>query len=100
MEIIKTIAIYLILALVCYLTAYLLKSRKAELLKTISDLVQKAESTVQGSGMGTEKKALVITQLEAAGIKVTASVDLAIDNIVAFLNEKSGWLMEKAKEIK
>jgi len=98
MDTLKTIAVYLILALVCYILAYLLKSRKADLLKTITGLVQEAEKVVQGSGMGAEKKALVMIQLEAAGIKITAAVDSTIDSIVNLLNKNSGWLIDKTTD--
>lgn len=80
-----------ILAILCGLGAYILSANKRNILALIADFVQKAESAVSGSGLGAEKKAWVITQLEAAGIKITAWVSAEIDAIVQLLNEKSGW---------
>ena len=96
---IKENAIYLILALVCYLTAYLPKSHKSYLLKTITGLVQEAEKVVQGSGMGAEKKELVMIQLEAAGIKITDAVDSSIDNIVNLLIKSLGGSLIRQRRL-
>ncbi len=98
MEYIKDIALALILALACAIMANVLKTRKEYILSLVSDLVQKVESAVQGSGMGSEKKALVIAQLEAMNIKGTVWLNSAIDEIVAQLNEKRAWLTENAKD--
>ena len=46
--------------------------------------------------MGAEKKAKVIAQLQAMGIKVDAWLDTEIDTIVAYLNAKAGWLVGEA----
>jgi hypothetical protein len=97
-ETIKDILLALILALVCGIGAGLLKGYKKSILATVASLVQKAENAVQGSGMGAEKKKLVIAQLEAAGVKVNAWLDKAIDDIVAQLNEKNAWFTENAKD--
>ncbi len=96
LETIKDIALTLVLAGVCAIGAYIIKGNKQKILETVTDLVQRAENTVQGSGMGAEKKAKVIAQLEAMGIKVTASVSAAVDSVVTYLNEKGGWLAESA----
>ncbi|MFB0920783.1 MAG: hypothetical protein QMB62_07875 [Oscillospiraceae bacterium] len=98
MEYIKDIALALILAIGCAILANILKSRKEYILGIVSGLVQKAEAAVQGSGMGAEKKALVLAQLEAMDITVTAWLSKAIDEIVAQLNEKRAWLTENAKD--
>jgi hypothetical protein len=104
LESIQQIATYLILAGVCAIGAWLLKSKKEQLLQVITNLCQRAEEAVQGSGLGPDKKALVIIQLEAAGIKVTEAVSKLIDEVVKQLNEKSGWFVNAAstgaKEIK
>ncbi len=88
---IQGILLSAILAILCGLGAYILNANKKSVLRLISDLVQKAEAAVQGSGLGAEKKAWVITQLEAAGVKVTGWVSTEIDAVVRLLNEKSGW---------
>jgi len=98
MEYIKEILIMLLLALGCMLLAGVLKARKQYILGLVSNLVQKVEKSVQGSGMGAEKKRLVIAQLEAMNIKVTVWLSQAIDEIVAQLNEKRAWLTENAKD--
>lgn len=76
----------------------MLKNRKARILEVASQLIQKAEATVQGSGMGAEKKKFVIAQIEAMNIKVSAWLDKDIDDIVATLNEKQAWFTENAKD--
>ena len=48
--------------------------------------------------MGDEKKRLVIAQLEAMNINVTAWLSAAIDDIVAALNEKKAWFANVAKD--
>lgn len=98
LETLKDIALALILAGTCAIGAYVMKSYKQKILETVTDLVQKAEDAIQGSGMGTEKKAKVVAQLEAMGIKVTSWVNAAIDSVVAYLNEKSGWFADSATD--
>lgn len=98
MEYFKEIFLALILALVCMLLSNVLKERKQYILGLVSNLVQKVETSIQGSGMGAEKKRLVVAQLEAMNIKVTAWLSAAIDDIVAALNEKRAWLTENAKD--
>ena len=95
-ETIKDVGEVLILAMLCWAAAYLLKARKQKILLTVTDLIQKAETAVQGSKMGAEKKALVIAQLQAMGITVTDKLSTLIDDTVALLNQKSGWLINKA----
>ena len=96
LEILQNIALALILAGVCAALGFLLKTNKQRILELTTDLVQKAESVVTGSGMGPEKKAKVITQLEAMGIKVTDWLDDEIDAIVDYLNDKGGWFVDEA----
>jgi hypothetical protein len=98
LETIKEIAIALILAGVCAIAGCLIKGRKQALLAAITDLVQKAEQAIQGSGMGADKKAKVLAQLEAMGIKVTAWMSQAIDDTVGLLNERSAWLVGDATD--
>lgn len=54
----------------------------------------RAETAIQGSGVGAEKKWIVIAQLEAMGMEAKVWMSVAIDNIVASLNEKQAWLTE------
>jgi len=61
------------------------------------DLIQKAESTVQGSGLGAEKKAMVVAQLEAIGVSVNSWLSTQIDAIVTALNTKGAWLASEAQ---
>ena len=71
-----------VLALGCIILALLLRVHKAAVLQYAAQLIQGAESAIQGSGMGPAKKALVIAQLRAAGIQVNAWLSAAIDSIV------------------
>lgn len=96
MDAIKEILLAFVLALLCAVLAAVLKDRKAWILAQLAELVQRAETAVQGSGMGAEKKRIVIAQLEAMGVQVRAWMSTAIDNIVAALNEKQAWLTENA----
>ena len=48
--------------------------------------------------MGAERKKLVIAQLEAAGVKVTAWLSNQIDVIVKTLNTRGAWLAEQTQE--
>lgn len=98
MEHFQEIALAFILALGCMILAGILKERKQYILGLVSDLVQKTETAVQGSGMGAEKKRIVLMQLESMNIKVNAWLSTAIDDIVAALNEKRAWLTENAKD--
>lgn len=97
-EAIKEILTALIFAGVCAIVAYVLKIRKQQILAIITDLIQKAENAITGSGMGAEKKAKVIAQLEAMGIKVNTWLSAQIDLIVKYLNEKSGWFADEATD--
>jgi hypothetical protein len=97
-DVLKDIATALILAGVCAIAAVILKAQKQQILATVTDLIQKAETTITGSGMGAEKKAKVVTQLEAMGVKVNAWLSNEIDAIVKYLNEKSGWFADEAAD--
>lgn len=79
-------------ALVCFILAILVKTNRQAVLRFASELIQKAESAIQGSGMGEEKKALVIAQLQAAGVHVGTWMSKQIDVIVASLNATGAWL--------
>lgn len=98
MENIMNILGFAIFALLCYTLAFVLKMYKARILQYATDLVDRAEAAIQGSGMGAEKKALVIAQLEAADIRVTKWLDREIDIIVATLNASGAWLAAKTKQ--
>ena len=54
-------------------------------------LYQGTRVSVQGSGMGAEKKKVVIAQFEAAGVRMTEWMSTAIDEIVAQLNDRNAW---------
>lgn len=95
-ENVQSVLMFLVLTSLCVCASWLLKTRKQQIRTIATDLIQKAEETVSGSGMGAEKKQKVIAQLEAMGITVDDWLDKEIDNIVATLNEKSGWLVAKA----
>lgn len=88
----------LALAMLVYIAATSLRMYKRQLLEMVSGLVNKAEEAIQGSGMGAEKKAIVIAQLEAAGIRVTAWLSNQTDAIVAALNASGAWLATQAKQ--
>ncbi|MPM04292.1 hypothetical protein SDC9_50568 [bioreactor metagenome] len=98
MEQLNEILIKLAFAGVCAIIGILLKMYKEQILATVTKLVQEAESTIQGSGLGEEKKAKVVAQLQAMGISVNTWLDKKIDEIVAYLNDKGGWLVSTASE--
>lgn len=91
LEYIKNIALALVFAGVCAIAAWVLQTKKQQLLAIVANLIQEAEGAIQGSGLGAEKKAKVVAQLQAMGIKVNAWLDAQIDYIVKYLNEKGGW---------
>lgn len=97
-DVIKDVAIALILAGVCAICGYILKTRKQNILKIVTDLIQNAEESVTGSNMGVKKKEKVIAQLNAMGIKVNDWLDKEIDSIVAYLNSQSGWFVSEAQD--
>lgn len=88
----------LALAMLVYIAATSLRMYKQAILDRVTDLVNRAEEAIQGSGMGPEKKAIVVAQLEAAGIRVTAWLSNQIDAIVAALNASGAWLATQAKQ--
>lgn len=92
------IFIYGVSALVCLILAALLKGNRQAVLQYATDLINRAETAIQGSGMGADKKALVIAQLQAAGIRVSSWLDHEIDVIVATLNKSGAWLATKTQE--
>ena len=87
-----------ILALGCIILALLLRDHKATVLQYAAQLVQSAEQAIQGSGMGAEKKALVLAQLEAAAIRINTWLSVAIDRIVEHLNDTGAWMASQARE--
>lgn len=89
---IHDIMLYGVAALACFILAVLVRGSRQAVLQFATDLINKAEVAIQGSGMGADKKALVIAQLQAAGVKVTAWLDHQIDVIVASLNSTGAWL--------
>lgn len=87
-----------ILALGCIILALLLRDHKSAILQYAAQLIQSAESAIQGSGMGAAKKAMVIAQLRAAGIRVNAWMSAAIDKIVEQLNAHGAWLAQQTEQ--
>ncbi len=59
----------------------------AALKEKVETLVDAAEQTIQGSGLGAEKKAWVISMLEAAGVVVDDMIDALIEKTVLLLNQ-------------
>ena len=92
------ILIYGVAALACFILAILLKSHRQFVLQYATDLINKAEGAIQGSGMGADKKALVIAQLQAAGITVSSWLDNQIDVIVESLNSTGAWLATQTQQ--
>ena len=97
MEHFQKILLLMIFSTLCGLAAYVVRVNKQRILQLTTDLINRAEEVVQGSGMGAEKKALVIAQLEAAGVRVTAWLDKQIDFMVAAFNAHGAWLAKKAQ---
>lgn len=89
---------FAILALGCFILALLLKTNRDRILQITTDLINKAEDAVQGSGMGAEKKALVMAQLEAAGVHVNTWLAAQIDAIVQMLNTNGAWLAAQTRQ--
>lgn len=98
MENIMQITELALLALGCFILALIIKTNRTSILQYATTLINAAEQAIQGSGMGPEKKALVIAQLQAAGIQVTAWLDRMIDEIVDKLNATGAWLATQAKQ--
>lgn len=98
MENIMTMLEFAVFSLVCFTLAMALKIYKSRILQYTTDLIDRAEAAIKGSGMGEAKKALVIAQLEAAGIRVTTWLDKQIDIIVATLNANGAWLAAQTKQ--
>jgi hypothetical protein len=88
----------LLLAGVAAILAVVIKAKKETLLALVQSYIKRAEVAVQGSGMGAEKKKLVISWLEASGIKITDYLSKAIDNIVKHLNDTQAWAIDGAKK--
>ena len=88
----------LLLAGVLAIISIVLRDRKKAILAQVHTYVQKAENIVQGSGMGAEKKRLVIAWLETSGVKITGYLSKAIDDVVTGLNEKKAWALGEVKK--
>ena len=97
-KILEELLMTAVLATICGLLAAVLQANKHRILTYTTELIQRAEIAVQGSGMGEAKKQLVIAQLEAAGIRVTSWVSAQIDIIVATLNSRGAWLAAQTKQ--
>ena len=87
-----------LLALGCFVAAMLIRYNRSGILRYAAELVNAAEVAIPGSGMGDSKKALVLAQLEAAGIRINTWLSVAIDSIVDHLNESGAWLASQARE--
>lgn len=92
------VLVYAMAALLCTVLACIIKLNRSEVLQYTQQLIQSAEQAIQGSGMGATKKALVVAQLEAAGVRVTEWLDGQIDIIVDTLNAHGAWLAGQAKQ--
>lgn len=92
------VLIYGVAALGCFILAILVKGNRQAVLRYAASLINQAEAAIRGSGMGAEKKALVIAQLQAAGVKMTAWLDRQIDVIVASLNSTGAWLAAQTQQ--
>lgn len=88
----------LALAVLVFVAGATLRMYKQHILGMVTDLVNRAENAIHGSGLGAEKKAIVLAQLEAAGVQVTAWLSNQIDLIVASLNASGAWLASQAKQ--
>ena len=98
MENIMQITELAFLALSCFIVALLIKTNRTCILQYAATLINAAEQAIQGSGMGAEKKALVLAQLEAAGIRINTWLSVAIDRIVEHLNDTGAWLATQARQ--
>lgn len=98
MENIMTIVEFGLLALACFVAALLIRYNRSGILRYAAELVNAAEVAIQGSGMGAEKKAIVLAQLEAAGVHINTWLSVAIDKMVQHLNESGAWLASQARE--
>lgn len=97
-ETIMNLLTYLALAGAAAAMAWALKNRKQQIKSSLVSLIQQAETAIQGVGLGSEKKAWVMEQLELIEGKIPEWVDSAIDQLVTVLNEKDAWLTNKASE--
>ena len=84
--------------LICLVLAEIIKANRQRVLQAVESLVQEAEETIKGSGLGAEKKAFVIDRLEAGGVKVNEWLSSQIDFVVAALNSKGAWTAAKIAE--
>lgn len=78
--------------------AWLIKLAYTLVKAKIAELIQEAEKAIQGSGLGSAKKAWVIAQLKLIGIGVNTFIDNIIDDIVREINKKNLWYTESANE--
>lgn len=95
---IAEIIVLMCFALLCLVLSQLVKSNRQRILQAVERLVQEAEETIKGSGLGQEKKAYVIDRLEAGGVSVNQWLSSQIDIIVATLNSKGAWAAAKIAE--
>lgn len=92
------ILIYGVSALTCFILAIVIKGNRQAVLQYATHLINQAEIAIAGSGMGADKKALVIAQLQAAGVTVNAWLSRQIDVIVATLNSTGAWLATQTQQ--
>ena len=96
-EVFQNVLISVVLGIVLATLAYLLREHKQRIIKMAESFIQEAESAVEGTSMGEEKKKLVTARLEACGIKVNKWLSTTIDCIVEGLNSSGAWLIQQAK---
>lgn len=100
----NNIAVYVLDVILIALGIGFVKFGGADYLKTLLKdkivhiLVYAIEQKVQESGMGAEKKATVISQLESIHIKVDGMVDAMIEAAVAEINLLTKKTISKISE--
>jgi len=97
-EVLLNLVTYLALAGAAAAVAWAVKNRRGNIKAALISLIQQAETVIQGTGLGPEKKAWVLEQLELIEGNVPRWVDKAIDELVSMLNDKRAWLVQKAEE--
>ena len=99
LEYIQNFGFQILVIFVLGIGGYILRTYGKQVVKnTINNLIQLAEAGIKGSGLGEDKKAWVIKQLEITGIKVTKSIDKLIDKLVERMNEEKSSLLDVVKK--
>ncbi|MDP4109317.1 MAG: hypothetical protein Q8878_04735 [Bacillota bacterium] len=88
---------FCMIAVLTILTWFFKKYAKSMLKAAVNNLVLQAEQLITGSGLGEMKKAWVVSQLEAAGIKATGIICDMIDSFVDVMNKEKSSLIVSAE---